>query len=225
MKIRIIGLGGIGSILCEKISRFVNQAGPCEIYLIDGDEFEEKNRSRQEFVNFGNKANVKMAELTRKFDNVTFYSIPTYINELTIKECIEEDDVIFLCVDNHKTRKLVSEYVDTLTNATLISGGNEYTDGNVQIYIRREGIKQTPSLTDYHPEIQDPDDKRPDEMSCEELSKSEPQLFFTNLGVSTIMCWAFYNIIVNDLSQIERPSEIYFDIKTMCSDAKFRKVN
>ncbi len=64
-------------------------------------------------------------------------------------------------------------------------------------------------------------DKLPDEMSCQELSESDPQLYFTNLGVATFMCWAFYNVVVKE--QYER-SEVYFDILKMTADAKIRTV-
>ena len=108
-----------------------------------------------------------------------------------------------------------------LKDVTLISGGNDLTDGNVQIYIRKDGVDLTPDLCAYHPEIANPDDKLPEEMSCEELAESEPQLYFTNLGVATIMCWAFYNAVVK--GQHEK-SEIYFDITQMASSAKMRIV-
>jgi len=58
-------------------------------------------------------------------------------------------------------------------------------------------------------------------MSCDELSHSDPQLYFTNLGVATIMCWAFYNAVIK--GKYDR-SEIYFDILSMTTDAKTRIV-
>ena len=44
-QIVIIGLGGIGSVLCDKISRFSNFKKDQEtsITLVDGDYYEEKN--------------------------------------------------------------------------------------------------------------------------------------------------------------------------------------
>jgi hypothetical protein len=104
----------------------------------------------------------------------------------------------------------------------LISGGNEFTDGNVQLYVRRGGQDLTPDLCKYHPEIANPDDRLPTEMSCEELAQSDPQLYFTNLGVATLMCWTFYNAIVK--KSYER-SEVYFDILTMNTNSKVRAVN
>lgn len=218
--LKIIGLGGIGSELCEKISKFLNFLNnDVVITLIDGDEYEMKNRERQEFSDFGNKAEVKRIDLMMKYPDIRVESIGAYVDSTNITDIIKENDIVFLGVDNHKTRKIVSDYISKLTDAVLISGGNELVDGNVQIHIRKGGENVTPRLTDYHPEIDNPDDKLPDEMSCEELHNVKPQLLFTNVGVSTLMCWAYHNII-NDLPV---PSEIYFDITMMKMDPKQRK--
>jgi molybdopterin/thiamine biosynthesis adenylyltransferase len=222
-KIKIIGLGGIGSILSEKISRFLNYLPEhkSEITLVDGDTYEQKNFERQEFTNIGNKAKVKTFELESKFDNIEFKTFSFYVNNLIIGTLIEEGDIVFLAVDNHKTRKIVSDFAKTLDNIILISGGNDFYDGNVQIYVRKGGEDVTPSLTDYHPEIDEPDDKSPDEMGCEELSKAgEPQLYFANLTAATMMCCAFYNVLQGNL----KASEVYFDIKTMKVDSKSREL-
>jgi len=223
MEIKIIGLGGIGSILCEKICRFVNYSNDlnAKLILIDGDRYEPKNYERQVFGQIGNKAIVKERELKIKFDKTSIDSISKFINNNNIAEFIKNKDVIFLCVDNHKTRKIVSDYCKTLSDVTLISGGNEFTDGNVQIYVRKGGEDLTPDLCSYHPEIDKPDDKLPEEMSCEELAQSDPQLFFTNLGAATFMCWAFYNVVVK---RDYRISEVYFDIQSMKSDSKIRTI-
>ncbi len=220
-RIVIIGLGGIGSILSDKISRYKNFKKDQEttITLVDGDYYEEKNFERQDFFSLGNKAVVKTNELKARYENINFRNIPYFIDETTVDKIISEGDTVFLAVDNHKTRKLVSDYAKNLKDITIISGGNDLTDGNVQIYVRKGGENLTPSLTDYHPEIENPEDKLPNEMSCEELQNSEPQLFFTNLGVATIMCWSFYNIQNMDLTN----SEIYFDMKTMRAHSTSRE--
>lgn len=219
----IIGLGGVGSILSERLCRFLNFSKDltADILLVDGDEYETKNFERQEFTRMGNKADIKATELTMKFSNIRFDVFEAFISKDNISEVIMEGDIVFLCVDNHKSRMIVSNYCKELKDITLISGGNEYTDGNVQIYLRKEGKDLTPDLCAYHPEIENPDDKLPDEMSCQELSESEPQLYFTNLGVATFMCWAFYNVVVKE--EYER-SEVYFDILKMTADAKIRTV-
>jgi len=223
LSIVIIGLGGIGSILCEKISRFLNFDKRVEstLTLIDGDSFESKNLERQDFTTFGNKAESKMKELSSKFKRIRTYALNQYVDKKTVSTLIKERDIVFLAVDNHKSRMIVSDHCKTLNDVILISGGNEYVDGNAQLYVRKEGKDLTPDLCAYHPEIRTPQDKLPDEMSCEELINSEPQLYFTNLTVATIMCWLFYNAVVN--SEYTK-SEVYFDISTMSLDSKVRKV-
>ncbi len=224
MNIKIIGLGGIGSILIERLCRFLNYSQAdthFNITLIDGDEYEDKNLERQEFTRLGDKAEIKANDLKIKYLNLNIDYIIDYINTDTISRGISEKDIVFLCVDNHKTRMVVSNYCKTLNDVILFSGGNELTDGNVQIFIRKGGVDLTPDLCAYHPEIANPSDKSPDEMSCEELSKSEPQLYFTNLSVATIMCWAYYNVVVQ---QNIKASEIYFDMSIMSVDAKTRIV-
>jgi len=220
MEISIIGLGGIGSVLSNTLSRYIDsKQTPVTINLIDGDRYEAKNLERQEFTSFGNKATVKSRELSEKFRNINFRDYPTFVDNITAPEIIKENSMIFVAVDNHKTRKLVSDYAKKLNDIIIISGGNELTDGNIQIYIKKGGVELTPNLTDYHPEIENAEDKSPNEMSCEELSKSAPQLFFTNFMVAAHMCSAFYNIIEKNNYKI---SEVYFDLLTMNSNSKVR---
>ena len=221
LSIKIIGLGGVGSVLCEKISRFLNYSRDirANITLIDGDSYEAKNYQRQEFTILGNKSEIKGGDLEEKFPELELDFYPEYINQHNINQVIKTDDIVFLCVDNHKTRMITSNYCNNLNDITLISGGNEFTDGNVQIYIRKGGKDLTPDLCAYHPEIANPVDKLPEEMSCEELANSDPQLYFTNVWVATIMCSAFYNAVIKN--QIGT-SEIYFDMKQMSMIAQSR---
>jgi hypothetical protein len=122
-------------------------------------------------------------------------------------------------VDNHATRSLVSRHAATLADLTLISGGNDYEDGNVQIYVRQKGQDLTPSLTRYHPEIAYPQDRNPAAMSCEELmAAGAPQLLFANLMVASLMLNAFYAIRQGRLNY----SEVYLDIVQNISRAVTR---
>ena len=216
MNIKVIGLGGVGSALCDNLFRFVNYLdGEFNITLVDGKSYKERNRVRQSFSNFGNKARIKRRDLIATFDNLEVSTCTDYVTSRNVNRIIEEDDVIFLCVDNHRTRKIVSDYCTTLEKVVLISGGNEFVDGNVQIYIRENGKKITPSLTDYHPEIDNPEDRSPDQMSCEELAVSEPQVLFANITVALIMCWYFYDLVGVGNVRSGKNSEVYFDMEMM----------
>jgi len=225
VNIKIIGLGGIGSILVDKITKFstLGSNSHFDIVLIDGDKYEEKNKVRQDFIYFDNKAKSKTDELNSKYRPGTISkAVNEYISSENIQQYIKEDDMVFVCVDNHASRKLISDYASTLSNITIISGGNDWIDGNVQVFIRENGINVTPSLTAFHPEIENPPDKHPDDMSCEELSKSDPQLYFTNLSVATIMCWVLYALTENKFDKTH--PEIYFDLEKMATNAPLRVV-
>jgi len=223
-KVVIIGLGGIGSILSGRLCRFLNFTKDVsyEITLVDGDDYETKNYERQEFLRLGGKAETQYIELTTKFPKLKFDYKNVYVNNDNVKDIIEEESIVLLCLDNHKSRNIISNYCKTLDNVIIISGGNDYVDGSVQIYVRKGGEDLTPDLCAYHTEIESPTDKSPEEMSCEELAESSPQLYFTNLGAATIMCWAFYNVVVRN---VVNTSEVYFDIESMASLSQIRKVN
>lgn len=223
INVAIIGLGGVGTILVERLCRFLNFSRDYDthVLLVDGDKYEPKNYERQEFTSIGNKAETKAHELAVKFRDIEFDVFDAYINESNVGDVITENTIVFICVDNHKSRMIINNYCNTLNDVIVISGGNELTDGNAQLYVRKGGKDLTPDLCAYHPEIANPDDKLPEELSCEELSQSEPQLYFTNLGVATLMCWLFYNAVVKE--DYEK-SEVYFDILSMNANAKIRIV-
>jgi molybdopterin/thiamine biosynthesis adenylyltransferase len=221
----VVGLGGVGSILIERLCRFLNfsNEAPPHILLVDGDEYEIKNYERQEFTRLGNKADIKAGELSMKFNKLIIDAWEDYIDEGNVSDVIESGNIVFMCVDNHKTRKIISNYCKTMEDITLISGGNDLTDGNVQFYVRENGKDLTCDLCKYHPEIANPEDKLPTEMSCEELSMSEPQLYFANLGVATIMCWTYYNVVVKK-DYDPTKSEVYFDLRACNAQSQTRLV-
>ncbi len=212
--IKLIGIGGIGCALAPFLARYVQSeqrltGEEVRITLVDGDEFESKNASRQSFEGLGNKAKVKASELARSFPELSFRAIPEYVTAANLPHLIKEGELVFLAVDNHATRCAVSRHCEGLSDVVLISGGNDFTDGNVQIYIRKGGRDLTLPLTRFHPEIADPKDKSPAEMSCEELAaEATPQLLFMNLGVASAMLNAFYAWRSGRLGY----GEVYLDI-------------
>ena len=60
-------------------------------------------------------------------------------------------------------------------------------DGNVMILQKLKGKYTTPLFSETHPEIADGSDKSPEEMSCEELAKSEPQISIVNASIADTM--------------------------------------
>ena len=222
LEIKAIGIGGIGCALLPFLCRYLQYSGePARLTLIDGDRFERGNAARQAFSGLGNKAEVKSRELAREFEAVAFRSRPEYVTEDNVARLIGEGEVVFLMVDNHASRHLVSRHVSSLADLSLISGGNDYEDGNVQVYIRQGGLDLTPSLARYHPEIAAPQDRNPAALSCEELmAAGAPQLLFANLMVASLMLNAFYALRQGGLNY----SEVYLDILQNASRAVSRPV-
>ena len=197
MNCKVIGLGGIGCCLLPILDRFLQYRfdgpGQVAVTLIDGDSYTEDNRSRQIFPDWGNKAEAWSHRLSQATLSVVYRAQPVYVTGDNVVGLIREGDVVLLGVDNHATRKLVSQRCEELDKVVLISGGNELTDGNVMVYIREDGQDRTLPLTSsFHPEIADPADRNPGELGCEELVASAPQLIITNNLVAALMLNAFW---------------------------------
>ncbi|MBM4302382.1 MAG: ThiF family adenylyltransferase [Deltaproteobacteria bacterium] len=222
LEIKAIGIGGIGCALLPFLCRYLQYSGEgARLTLIDGDRFERGNAARQAFSGLGNKAEVKSRELAREFEALAFRPMPEYVTEDNVARLIGAGEVVFLMVDNHASRHLVSRHAASLADLTLISGGNDYEDGNVQVYVRQGGRDITPSLARYHPEIASPQDRNPAALSCEELmAAGAPQLLFANIMVASLMLNAFYALRQGRLNY----SEVYLDIVANVSRAVSRPV-
>ncbi len=231
-RVVIVGLGGIGSWVLQALAPFLYfrmQENPenWNLVLVDGDEYEEKNKSRQAFDELGPKAQVQASWVARKYPAFPVQAITQYLSAdgaedtYPVNSTIRSGDIVFSCLDNHKTRKMVADHCATLREVVLISGGNEYTDGNIQVFIRKNGEDKTCRIDKYHPELTQPADKAPFEMSCEELAASSPQLIFTNLNVATLMLNAFYTLEQKKFNY--EKSEGYFDVLQNTSTPRVRK--
>lgn len=221
--IKVIGLGGVGSIVARYGAVFLaSLQKDARMLLIDGDKFEPNNATRMIFGSHGNKAKVVQRELWPRFKHSHLTVIPygVYVGQDNIKNLIQTGDIVLMCVDNHKTRKLISDHCCQLRNITLISGGNDGmgkdgsgavrrgTYGNVQVYVRRNGKDRTVPLTKYHPEIANPKDKHPGEINCTELVTSVPQILFANLAAASGILNALLLVLSDELHYDEACFEI-----------------
>ena len=216
--IKIIGLGGIGTWVAQALVPFLASIrATCPVWLVDGDSYEESNRARALFQSYGNKAAVKAAELGALARGAfPIVPVPRYVTPRNVRRLIEEGDVVLLCVDNHKSRKCVSDAARKLRDVLVISGGNDGIDrpsagtfGNVIAYCRKNGSDVTNPITRFHPDIARPRDRAPYELSCVDLAQSAaPQLLYTNLQVATTMLCALLAWL-NDALGYE---EVFVDI-------------
>ena len=83
------------------------------------------------------------------------------------------------------------------------------TAGNVQVVVRRGGRALTPGLGDFHPEIANPADTRPDDAGCAELITAVPQILFTNLTTAAAMLNTWRLFATGELGY----SELVFDVR------------
>jgi hypothetical protein len=222
--VKLIGLGGVGGIVARYLVVYLGAAGqPVRVVLIDGDDFEARNAERMLFSRCGNKAAVVRDDLVELVEDscLTLSAIEEYVTSENLDRLIVDDDVVLLAVDNHATRKLVGDYCsERLASVCLISGGNDGvgedssgrkqrgTYGNVQIYSRRGGRDQTPPIAAYHPEIANPRDALPTDLSCTEALASVPQILFTNLTTASAMLNAFF---LHACRSLDYP-ELCFDV-------------
>lgn len=219
-KIKVIGVGGIGGHLVEPLARYLSyKEDNCEITLIDGDKFEERNKERQRFTECDNKAGHTARVLKEQFPRIHFKAKEEYITEDNVITTIRDGDTVFLCVDNHATRKLISDRCEELNNVTLISGGNDYTDGNVIVYLRKNGRDVTKPPTKLHQKIANPDDKNPgtlteqERQGCQQEALTNPQLLFTNLAIASTMLNCYY---ANEQNKVNF-DQVFVDIVTQRS--------
>ena len=223
--VKIVGLGGVGGIVARYGAMFLASLAKeqnVRLVLIDGDKFEPKNSTRMFFSDYGNKAAVTRDDLLDRFaeSRLTLVAIEEYVTEENVARLFHNHDIVISAVDNHATRKMLSDFAGKLDDVVLISGGNDGvaedstgkfrrgTYGNCQIYIRQGGRDVSPSLTQYHPEIADPADRLPTDQSCTEMLESVPQLLLTNLATAS----AILNAMVLYLSGALHYSELAFDV-------------
>lgn len=217
MRTVVIGLGGIGSNLLDGVCRLLSysslQDEERRVLFIDGDAYNDNNRRRQRFLNIGNKAIVSVQELKDGFPELSIEAKPHFVDEDNIFLMIREGDAVLLCVDNHATRKLVSDHVCQLQNVFMVSGGNTEFDGNIQIYTRCNGVELTPPLTWLHPEIENPADHNPAEVGCDERTASgQTQLLRVNATIAAFMLNAFGHWLETGKPPVYY--EQYFDART-----------
>ncbi len=197
----VIGAGGIGYHLAEPLVRFISftfghlgDKAP-KVYIIDGDTIEAKNIERQHTIGYEgrNKAEVLTSTLTSRLQpkcqliSVPHMFSPTNIGLPLIKEALSVNPTVFSCVDNDATRFFIETTLSELPSATMISGGNDFSQGQAQLFVRRNKKNLTPLPSEVNPEIAEYDDQFPDEVSCSAVVESHPQLLFVNYAVASAM--------------------------------------
>lgn len=94
---------------------------------------------------------------------------------LLVRETVPELVILIGAVDNNRSRKLCHEVFLQARDLIYIDSGNgEYT-GQIVCGVRRAGKTFYKSVGMLYPEVNDPEDLFPTEVSCAEASVSAPQ--------------------------------------------------
>ena len=209
MKIKVVGMGGIGTCLIHPLARFLNYTkfpAPVQLTIIDGDQYEEKNKDRQWFSELGNKAEVTVKTIAPMYAKINFFSAALFISADNVVRSIREGDCIFLCVDNDKTRKIIADRCKDLQEITVINGGNELISGTVQTWVKRKGKNLTLPIDNetYGFKIAKAADEHPKDVlarnGCEvRFASGETQTIIVNNAVAAAMLNALYALLQGQL--------------------------
>jgi len=243
----LIGCGGIGTWLGHGLSKALQfQAPGSMLFLVDGDSFEPSNASRQAFTRLGAKATVLRDDLQASNQSIFMISKPAWIvseevaatqidddpeegdvviERISPESLIEEDDIVYVVVDNYATRKLVFDAARKYDNIDVFTGGNGGVEegdplfGSVYHYRRRQGRDVTMHPGDAgHTEYVTPKDRNPGEMSCQERAELEggTQLLAINMAVaSNLLAKTSQTIFATNEEQEQKAmemAEVYFDL-------------
>lgn len=211
-RIVLVGLGGIGSQLLPSLVRYLaSRPEPRPmLVLVDGDAYEPSNRTRQVFPAgaIGSNKAEALAEAHR--GGLTVQAVADYLTDGNVAELIRDGDVVLLAVDNHWTRSVVDRHLASLDEVTLISGGNDETDGNVQLVRRRNGEYLDGSLAEIHREIgRATESEFAARNGCERRVEERPQLVVTNLMVASAMLNCLWAVLERGSVSY---SEVYLDV-------------
>jgi len=247
-RVVIVGAGGIGSLLSRSIAMTLEWTMPgSALLIVDGDNFEAKNKQRQFFNGVGNKAEVLANELIPQFDKTFIIPMPYWVvdkvaengkedneedgtpsaGKIAACDLIAEGDIIFAVVDNFKARKQLIDAASNLDDVDVFLGGNdERYFGSTYHYAKRDGIELVDHPSVWHEEYIDPPDRNPGELSCQERAQLDggTQLLATNMAVTAALL-ARFNMVIVEGKDPAFNSEYFFDLEAGLAQSFDRSIN
>lgn len=233
MRIVVIGAGGIGGWLIRALAptlEYTNEIQPADknLVVIDGDSFEPKNATRQDFEMLGPKPEVRCAEMAPRYPMVNFTPLHKWVVEtapsgegegdelgvITATDLIQDGDVVCCVVDNFATRAIVIDACSKLDNVDFFSAGNDDAYfGSYYHYQRRDGVDVTENPI-WKDEFANPTDRNPGELSCEERAKIDggTQLIWTNMAIAAMLGVKINRLIVQGVRE-DDTDEAFFDFE------------
>lgn len=219
----MVGAGGTGTHLLAPLVTYLrayHTDGDWQLHIIDGDAVEAKNLARQQFLPGHVTMNKAEAAIQPFNDPEHLKAYPEYLSEANMDRFVQNGDTVFICADNFTVRKRIEEAALALANIVVINGGNETTDGSVQLWIRKKKKNVTPRIGYLHPEVAIAigDDRAA--MTCAQAAAlpGGEQTLIANLQSATWMLTALWRYHSGQYSKAGEPSphtwtELLFDTK------------
>lgn len=226
-RVFVIGVGGTGGYLASPLTRMIYHhplTQNSQIVFIDGDDFEERNQTRQ--IVGPNQVGQNKAEAMVDFCNyqgledTTFVSdfiyMATFIPMIRTSEC----PLIICSVDNNATRVDVINAIlkvcdkkDFLFITPGNSDGLEKVTGQVLWFGRVDGVSVGLNPTLAYANLQNPSDAIPHKGSCALNTPSRPQLISANFMAAALTLAVIQNIL--DGLANPQHSSLFFNLRTL----------
>lgn len=225
----VIGTGGTGGYLIPPLVKTL-QYHPATrnnmVTIIDGDDFEDKNQSRQFMTpdHVGQNKADAMAEMCNVMGLTNVNAFGEYITMASFIPFLEESEspLIIAAVDNDATRAAVIDailMVCTDKDFFFITPGNsdgvEEVRGQTLWFGRINGQSVGMNPKEVVPNISQPEDEIPRAGSCARLQESRPQLISANFMAAASTLAVIQNLLDEKLEH--NRSGIYFNIRNLKS--------
>lgn len=150
LRVAVLGAGGIGAEIFQKLVCLGTAEGKGELIIIDHDLVEESNIPRIPYANAGDigKAKVEVAERYARFKNknINVTAIQKKAQEKEVQEILATAHILFGCVDSEGARKILNQisaeynipYIDAASEIIPENKGY-HAGGQVRTIIPGEG--------------------------------------------------------------------------------------
>lgn len=223
----VVGTGGTGGHLVPALSRLLayhQSTQSSTLTVIDGDEFEEKNMTRQivapsqvglnkaramqDFCSYQGLTNVESRE--------DFISTSTFIPLLRNAR----SPMVVACVDNDATRLAIIKALEATCGDKdffFISPGNsdgiEDVKGQTVWWGRIDGTNVGLNPVLAFPNIEAPQDSIPHKGSCALHAPSRPQLISANFMAASVTLMVIQNLLDGQI--MREQSSLFFNLRNM----------
>lgn len=222
----VIGVGGTGGYISSPLARLVAYHPATEnskVMFIDGDEFEEKNQTRQlvgpaqiglnkaramvDFCSFQGLTNVDCKE-----EFISLSSFAPLLNH-------SRSPLVICSVDNDATRNAVITAIESSCKEKdffFITPGNsdgiDDVRGQALWYGQVDGQNYGLNPAHVYPNIENPEDSIPSKGSCALNAPSRPQLITANFMAAAITLTTIQNLLDEILNP--QQSGMFFNLRT-----------